>query len=52
MSYGRTYLRAYFLASVQGEKNKAKDIVYILHLSNTWLGDNSINYSLKVKQTR
>lgn len=38
--------------SVWSEKNKAKDIVYILHLNNSWLGDNSINYSLAEEQVR
>lgn len=37
-------------SSVEREKNKAKDIVCILHLNNSWLGDNSINYSLAGKQ--
>lgn len=39
-------------SSVQSEKNKAKGIVYILHLNNIWLGDNNINYLLTVEQTR
>lgn len=38
--------------SVQSEKNKAKDIVYIPLLNNSWLGDNSINYSLAGEQAR
>lgn len=52
LSYGKLYWRAYCVTSVQSEKNKAKDIVYILHLNNSWLGDNSINYSLAGEQAR
>lgn len=39
-------------ASVKSEKNKAKDIVYMHHLNNSWLGDNGINYSLSGEQAR
>lgn len=41
-----------FFASVKSEKNKAQDIIFTQHLSNSWLGDNGINYSLAGEQTR